>query len=352
MPGGLLNTHDPPFLANLSSETLGQQWAEDQVNTIGSAASSVDLNSIPGARQHMFLMHLLEGTGTVGARMILISQTGAEYAYTRSINGAADVQAPDTEFMTTTEISNGDIFEVGALGDVVATQKLIYVHAQDSQGTTATTVPRRVEIMGKADILNVNLTSIGVSNVDTGTQTFGASSNVSSCSIRQKPINQPAFWQTLRMARADSVTDLLTVNNLPNRRYLWIQIISRNSGVIQPQLRLNNDSGTNYSDRNRSNFFIDSQNTSDTKLDLFDPGLQNNMYTNLWIANFSTSVKQIIGFTNDIDGGTTTSDTPNIYEFNGKWANTDDAISRVDLVNAGIGNFQVGTTFTIWGSRI
>ena len=184
MPG-LLNTHDPAFIGGLLYGDINREWDSGQATTTSTAVGSITLPSIPDSRHHMILSHRLEGTGTAGARMTVNGESGAMYAYTTSLNAGADNQNMMSNFMTTTESTgasytpSGDLFQIGFLGDDVANQKLIYTHAINAQGDSSGITPRRLEVVGKANLLNQNLTRSDVNNVNTATQTFAANSNVS-----------------------------------------------------------------------------------------------------------------------------------------------------------------------------
>ena len=89
------------------------------------------MHNIPEYSKNLILSHLLEGTGTAGARMAVNGESGAMYAYTTSLNARADNQNMMSNFMTTTESTgasdnpSGDLCQIGFLGDDVAKQKMI-----------------------------------------------------------------------------------------------------------------------------------------------------------------------------------------------------------------------------------
>ena len=357
----MLNTHDPAFIGGLLYGDINREWTIDQTTTTTNDVSSISLPSIPGARQHMFLMHLLAGTGTTGSRMTVNNQSGAQYAYTRSVRGESDIQSPSSNFMTTTETTGigdqvvGDIFQIGFLGDDVANQKLIYVHAMTTQGNAASIMPRRIEIVGKANLLNQNLTRIDVNSVSTTTGTFTTGSNVSSCSIRQKPINRPPFWEHLTTNRLDNSAILFTIPNIPNRRYLWVQAIFKNIVNVRPSMTLNGDGSTNYAETFKENFAsgTDLGRANTSSITLSPRASPNQVYVSMWIANLSTHVKQVIGFSNIIEGGSSSQNVPSSFEFSGKWSNTTGPINAMRFTNATgeADGFAADTSVSIWGSR-
>lgn len=364
MPG-LLNMRDPAFMAGLSYYNTDRRWTIDQTTTTTAAAANITLDSIPPARQHMFIMHLLEGTGTAGARMTVNNESGAQYAYSTSLAGGPDVQHTSTNFMTTTETTgtgdtpSGDIFQVGFLADDVDNQKLIYSHAVSTQGNAATIAPRRLEVVGKANLVNQNLTRIDVNNVNDATQTFGAGSNVSSCSIREKPINQPPFWEHLETnTLPEGNTMSLIFENFPNRRYYWLQAILKLQQptdpdqprvTMNPYIHFNLDTLVNYAYSYRDNFGAEFQTPATFLTRLAADAQADPVYINMWIANLTNRVKMYVGFSNTIKEGSATA--PETYEYAGKWNNTTSEINDLAILEGSLGSFAGGTTGTLWGSR-
>ena len=355
MPG-LLNTHDPAFIGGLLYGDINREWASGQATTTTTAVGSITLPSIPASRQHMILSHLLEGTGTAGARMTVNGESGALYAYTTSLNAGTDNQNMMSNFMTTTESTgasdtpSGDLFQIGFLGDDVANQKLIYTHAINSQGDSSGVTPRRLEIVGKANLLNQNLTRIDVNNVNTATQTFAANSNVSTCSIRQKPINQTPFWEQLDTSPG---TNPINFRNLPNRRYYWLQAILKHAGTsgYWPYIDFNADTNFNYSFTRRDDFGGHTIMPGQNRIRLAPRQQSDPIYVNMWIANLSNRVKLFIGFINILNGGPSSATVPSSYEISGKWANTTAAINEMTIIDGGSGPFDQTASATVWGSR-
>ncbi len=350
---GTFNFQDPGYTAGLVNESTGQQWVQGASNTISAPTSGINITDIPRSKQHMVLMHLLSGTGTAGARITLNNSNQNVYAFTRSVNDGPDDETSfvSQPYMSSNDTSSGDIFQVAAIGDVDGEYKMSYIHSMDSQGTAASVAPRRVGIIGKANITSQPINRIDVNNVNPATQTYGINSNVASCSIGTKPVTGRSFWEVIGTNRLETAGNSISITGLPNRRYLWIQSICKPDVSVLPALRFNNDSGQSYSDRVIANFTSATTQTSEEQIRLSNT-INHSLYINMWVANLATSVKLVTGFSSTTNGDNVVINTPLSFEFSGKWANTADAINRADIINRGGGNFDIGTSFTIWGSAV
>lgn len=159
-----------------------------------------------------------------------------------------------------------------------------------------------------------------------------------------------AGWEEIaRSADLVSPTDTITVTSIPARRnllLLWVGIST--GGTISSSIRFNNDSGTNYTDRYSTNGGADATTVSQTALD-FRAG------TAAWIPemvtaevlNIATSYKLV---THRAMGVTTGAGTaPSRLEGGGAWANNSAQINRIDIINAGTGDYAVGSQLVVLG---
>ena len=345
-----MNVHDPAFLGGMRNVQHPGEWAQGQVETSTTALGEITINNIPEATHHMILMHLLAGTGTVGSRLEVNGRSGiTDYSYVTSINGAADSSFTNSTFLCTNETTNGDIFQVGWYGDDLARQHLLYLLSIDSNGPLVNNAPRRVEQIGKSAIA-ARMFRMTAQNVNTVSQTYGINSNLSSCAAMTRPVGTPNFWQNLGTVQLEPPGDNVVISNIPNRRYLWLQAIVKSDSLVQPVMRLNNDVGISYATNSRLNFGANDLNPSDDRIEFFPNSSVFNSYHKVFIANRAASVKLILGNTVSFGDRLNMSDLPDFYEFGGKWVNATDAISEIDLDNEGSGDFDSGTTFTVWGS--
>jgi hypothetical protein len=147
------------------------------------------------------------------------------------------------------------------------------------------------------------------------------------------------WWEELGRTTLGSAGDTISVTGLPARKYLRIQGLSLNSGQNDTFLRFNNDSGSNYSyDASVSVTFI-----------ALDSGTPSNpIFFTADIINVSNQEK-LVGYRTITRGAAGAGTAPVDRNAIGKWANTADAISRVDWVNNGTGDFAIGSELVVLG---
>lgn len=141
----------------------------------------------------------------------------------------------------------------------------------------------------------------------------------------------------------------ITVLNLPNRRYLKILVSCLDTGgTIGANLRFNNDSGTNYVYQNSDDFGARAAATGQTSIAL-DPAVNASpLFAEAAVVNHPSDEKQIHSTTVLADTAGSAA-APNSRELHGKWTNSSDTISRVDVINDGTGDFAIGSEVIILG---
>lgn len=159
------------------------------------------------------------------------------------------------------------------------------------------------------------------------------------------------WWEELGRTTLTGSGDSLSVQNLPDRKYLRVYITySSTGGTVDGNMRLNNDSGSNY-----GVIFAGVGTT---------PPTTSTSQTSLIVTGATTVVNQLLcidilnrsGFEkliryDRLEGGTAGAGTaPGYSLFVGKWANTANPVSRIDLLNlAGSGDFPAGTQMVVLG---
>tara|TARA_R110002096_G_scaffold48_3_gene157 strand:+ start:74 stop:694 length:621 start_codon:yes stop_codon:yes gene_type:complete len=155
-------------------------------------------------------------------------------------------------------------------------------------------------------------------------------------------------WVELGRSTASGGETSLSVSSLADKRYY--QVITSDHGIAGAPARLwkfNNDSGSNYARRVSSNGAADGTTTSQTshnELSLNDTSQNLSIH---YIANYST--KEKLQITHAVGGNSSAASVaPARVEFVGKWANTSDAIDRIDYI-ANSGSFSSGDEVVVLG---
>jgi hypothetical protein len=158
------------------------------------------------------------------------------------------------------------------------------------------------------------------------------------------------WWEELGRTTLSGAGDTISLTGLPARKYLTIFVsVQGTGGTVSAALRFNNDSATNYAWRLSSNGGADGSGVSDTGALLTGASTYANFEFQGVVVNKASVEKLVQGSRRD-PGTAGAANLPNRVEYLGKWANTADQITRVDVVNtAGAGDFAIGSEIIVLG---
>lgn len=157
------------------------------------------------------------------------------------------------------------------------------------------------------------------------------------------------WWEELGRTTLGSAGDTITVNNIPARKYLIILAnLTATGGNINALVRFNNDTGNNYSRRVSDNGAADSTATSASSIGAIDAVADGPVNVRMLTTNVAAQEK-IIEFQGYRRGTAGAGNAPARREGLGKWANTSDQITRVDVINDSTGDFAIGSEVVVLG---
>ena len=160
------------------------------------------------------------------------------------------------------------------------------------------------------------------------------------------------WWEELGRTTLSSSSDTITVSSIPARKYLLVKsVLIPTGGGITGTVKLNNDTGNNYTIRYADNFAGGgSANTvSQTPTGWLDNGMASNVIIGeMYIINIDIYEKIAGG---SVYGGGVggAANATNIRHWSGKWANTSAQINRIDVFNSGAGDYAIGSELVILG---
>lgn len=161
------------------------------------------------------------------------------------------------------------------------------------------------------------------------------------------------WWEELGRTTLGSGADTITVGTFTAKKYLMVLFyVTNTGGTITGQMRFgvagSIDSGANYAMRYSSNGAADTTSVSTTSLSTDAVTLAAPQFGVYNIVNIATQEKFIIG--GAINAGTAgAANLPNRREFVGKWVNTTNAITDVNIFNTGGGDFATGSEVVVLG---
>ena len=156
-------------------------------------------------------------------------------------------------------------------------------------------------------------------------------------------------WERLADITLGTAGDKLDSGTITAKEHLRVEIHTiPTGGTIKEDVTFNNDSGSNYARRRSNDNAAESTNVSRTELEVYGDNTTDR-YLILDIINIANKEKLLIGeyHVNTVGVG----NAPNRSNWVGKWANTSDQITRIEIDNGeGSGDYAVGSQMTIWGA--
>ena len=146
-------------------------------DTLGSAGDLMTISDMSASKFNMFMIHEI-GSGTIETTAILNNDTGTNYAYRYSIDGAADGTGVSQTKYSGNAGASPDRFYIIYTSSISGEEKLGINVLNESNTAGAGTAPRRMELVSKyvpspdADITRID-------DTNTGGGDFAISSNLS-----------------------------------------------------------------------------------------------------------------------------------------------------------------------------
>lgn len=167
--------------------------------------------------------------------------------------------------------------------------------------------------------------------------------------VTDAKLDYPRWWPEIGRTTLSVAGDTISVTALPARKYLMLIFNAIPSGAIAPQLRFNNDASSNYNYRYLINYSSASGATSQSSITVDPASTASQTSGEVFIINNASKEKQVTAHVSG-QGTAGAANQATSIEVTGKWANTTDAISRVDLINSGgAGDFAIGSELIVLG---
>lgn len=145
--------------------------------------------------------------------------------------------------------------------------------------------------------------------------------------------------------------DTISLTSIPARKFLRLHMMIIPSGAIDTLLRFNNDSGSNYAfafNVTGPTTMTAGNSVSQTSITMDAAGSAVFEYGVYDIINVATKRKLVMGRNID-DSGNSAAGYPQNLGLFGKWDNSSDSISRIDIINNGAGDMAAGSMVFVEG---
>jgi hypothetical protein len=277
------------------------------------------------------------------------TDTGSNYARRLSVNDGTDSTSINRPGIELYGHSTNNAFYTGYIANLAGKEKLAQIQLNSGGSTGAGNVSRRVEIAGKwTDTSNaINEIKWKPNN---STETFGSGSEMVVLGWDPADTHTSNFWEELASVELGSAGDTLDTGTFTAKKYLWVQVYTKNSGTINHAIRYNSDTGSNYSFRRNQDGGSDITDVNQSN----DPTISMSslggfpLFANLFIINNSAQEKLSIAHTimqNTAGAG----NAPIRREGVAKWANTSSQITQITVTNGDPGSYDTGSIIKVWG---
>lgn len=177
-----LNTNNSVVTANITDDAVTDAkldyprwWQEIARTTLSGAGDTITVSSIPARKYLMVIIEVVSTGGTVNTSITFNGDTGANYAFRVSTDGAADSSATSTTSINTVSTASATpIFAVANVRNIAAQEKLVYAYSIGQNTAGAANLPIRRELAGKWANTAAQITTVTVTNTGTGDYAIGS----------------------------------------------------------------------------------------------------------------------------------------------------------------------------------
>jgi hypothetical protein len=157
------------------------------------------------------------------------------------------------------------------------------------------------------------------------------------------------WWEEIGRTTLGTAGDVITVTGMTAKKYLRIIVYQINTGgTTRPAIRFNGDATANYAYRLSRDGAADVTAASTTILDITNAVSASPIHSQVDVINVATQEKPVWAQTHHPSSGA--AGVPGRVEMVGKWANTANQITQIDVINnGGTGDFAIGSEVVILG---
>ena len=301
---------------------------------LSGAGDVLDSGTISAKKNLRVIVNIIND-GNAGSEVTFNSDTAeGNYASRRSSDGASDSTYAgsaipfDYGFYTGRGDTDQNRYIVMDITNISDKEKLVIGHLMVSGGAGSGNAPARTEFVAKWTNTSSQITSIQIKNNGTGSYDTGSSI-------------------TVFAAKQAATANVITVSDLAAKKHLMIQ--AKIKGGNGNTFTFNNDTGNNYTHRYSNNGGSDGTQTSRANLWSYYDGSDTTKFTTLYVLNEASKEKLVI--THNVSAvGTGAGTAPTRTETVGKWTNTSNQITRVDVGTFTTDGIEEGSEVTVYGT--
>ena len=318
-------------------------------DTLTVAGDTIEITDQTATKSNFVINHFLMTGGNVTPEMKLNGDTGNNYAFRNSNNGAADATSVNDGAMDMSTTSTTE-FSVHNFVNISGREKLQIYFTINQSNAGAGVAPSRSERVGKWANTATQSSQINITNAGVGD--FNTDSNLSALGDVVEAPAAVGGWVEIGRTTLGVAGDIIDVLNFSDKRYYMILSDLGRSGLIGLRNRVGTttiDVGSNYAKRVSEDGGADVTGTNLTFADitLFD-NTTSNIFQVAYTANLSANEKLIQA---DSVGGLVVGagTAPNRAEGFFKWVNTAAPMQSWRDYHASTGDYTSGSEVVVLG---
>ena len=345
-----IETVTPALMPALQSPSVGG-WKEIARVT----SNDTDVINIPDKRYLMVLSDHGWNTANAGIGMQINGDTSAsQYPRRYSANGGTDA-TPTTETNIFYDTMGGGTqtgkrwFMVQHIANKSDQEKLIqYNMVFNRNGLTASYAPSRITGVAKWVNTSASINRLDLRNFNSGTIT--SDSEVVVLGWDPTDTHTDNFWEELASVELESGNVRLSSGTITAKKYLWFQYYIKGASSCRQKIQFNGSTASDYAFRYSANGAVDSASdgTAYPDINASYAYANNNKFGNMFVINNASNEKLLTGNSMEITSGT--GSAINTMELAGKWTNTSDQITQIDIwADGGSTAYDTGSILKVWG---
>ena len=295
---------------------------------LSGAGDTIDSGTFTAKKNMKVIIHTI-ASGTILPTLTFNNDSGSNYANRYNSDESSETtQTSQTSIQIDAISGSFNQFHTMYITNVETKEKLLINEMIGANTAGAGNAPRRSENVAKWANTSSQITSIQVVNAGSGDFDTGS-------------------YITVFGAKQAATANVITVSDLAAKKHLMIQ--AKIKGGNGNTFTFNNDTGNNYTHRYSNNGGSDGTQTSRANLWSYYDGSDTTKFTTLYVLNEASKEKLVI--TDNVSAvGTGAGTAPTRTETVGKWTNTSNQITRVDVGTFTTDGIEEGSEVTVYGT--
>jgi len=172
---GAIDTADIADGAVTAAKTTDIWWEELGRTTLAVAGDTISVTPFAARGTIKVIVEVTDTGGVINNRITFNGDTGANYSYRESINGAADITGAGANFIEGAAVSEAAPFMCEfTVFNIASDEKVVQGSTVHARAAGAATAPARLEFTGKWTNTSNQITRVDITNAGAGDYAIGS----------------------------------------------------------------------------------------------------------------------------------------------------------------------------------